>query len=500
MKLNFKDIFILIFSSICGFGLYGSDAIDEPAHPWLDHNNRDLCSYSFVSKEIYQYTEIEDGMRALDKKNESTLEVRCASYPYADLNDEIFESAYSRTKDQHDDSTEMFEDGTYQNSDGSNLQFGIDFYIDGRNKIERDMRERRKVPKIAPIELSKKAKSDRKVTETLEKEIVHLELANQRIRKLVEEDVEIAAEETNKAEHVRLQSHTYDETLTRLKGFQSKRLKAEEIVRSKDLDFKEARQGMIDLSKDLAKFSYKQLREEQDFEASHVALTMAESLLDLATTTVPGISWARDIYEAVSGKHLITAEELSVAERGIATAGVFSCGFFSKVKPVARVINGFKKGLNSEKALKYAGKIIDSAKKYGFKNGEQVKNVAELSGKAKIDNLDSFLSTAAKHSDGYALIFKADKAVEHFTKHGDRIRKFFGKSSYNMKEYMQDAHHIIKTGHYIPEANAYYKILGGTGKEAKFAFVGMTRDSRNLTTFHIKKRTDLARVAPSLGL
>ena len=139
-----------------------------------------------------------------------------------------------------------------------------------------------------------------------------------------------------------------------------------------------------------------------------------------------------------------------------------------------------------------------SAKKYGFKSSDQVKNVAELFAKVEIDNLDTFLSTAAKNTDGSALIFKADKAVEHFAKHGNEMKTALGKSSYNLKEYMLDAHHVVKNGQYVPEMNGYIRLISGQGS-AKAAFVGMTKDGKNLTTMHVKTVSELKKKAPSLG-
>ena len=95
--------------------------------------------------------------------------------------------------------------------------------------------------------------------------------------------------------------------------------------------------------------------------------------------------------------------------------------------------------------------------------------------------------------------FKGDAAVLHFEKHGAELMKAFGKHSYNIKDYIEDANHVIAAGRHVPELNGFVKLIGGTGS-AKYAFVGIDRTSGAISTFHIKTVSELAKKAPSLGL
>lgn len=201
-------------------------------------------------------------------------------------------------------------------------------------------------------------------------------------------------------------------------------------------------------------------------------------------------------FKMAGGVSIILGLRRTFAAAGPILAKIKSIKLDDLVDLLIGIAQNFKGGV--ENLFDFVKKIFHSAKKYGFKNGDQVKNVAELSGKAKIDNLDTFLSTAARHSDGSALIFKADKAVEHFAKHGSEMKNALGKSSYNLKEYMLDAHHVVKNGQYVPEMNGYVRLIGGQGS-AKAAFVGMTKDGKNLTTMHVKTVSELKKKAPSLG-
>ena len=94
--------------------------------------------------------------------------------------------------------------------------------------------------------------------------------------------------------------------------------------------------------------------------------------------------------------------------------------------------------------------------------------------------------------------FKGDEAVKHFEKHGSELMGAFGRKSYNLKDYLSDANHVIKNGTFVPEMNGYVRLIGGKGS-AKYGFVGLDRATGNITTFHTKSVSKLARKAPSLG-
>ena len=106
---------------------------------------------------------------------------------------------------------------------------------------------------------------------------------------------------------------------------------------------------------------------------------------------------------------------------------------------------------------------------------------------------------AVRAGKALSYTFKADEAVIHFNKHADEIMRAFGKSSYNLKQYIKDANYVIKYGNYVPELNGYVKLIGGKGS-AKYAFVGIDRTTGKITTFHIKTAKELSKKAPSLGI
>ncbi len=85
---------------------------------------------------------------------------------------------------------------------------------------------------------------------------------------------------------------------------------------------------------------------------------------------------------------------------------------------------------------------------------------------------------------------------QHYAKHGKEIAEMLEKPNYSVKDYLDDANYIVKNGIYSPELNGYVKFLRGDN----YGFVGLDRETGNITTFHIKKVGELAKKAPSLGL
>jgi len=79
--------------------------------------------------------------------------------------------------------------------------------------------------------------------------------------------------------------------------------------------------------------------DQKKYEESIVALKLAEVLLDFTTALTPGVSWARDLYEAVMGVDLISGDKLEVWQRTFAFMGVLSAGVISNIPTVYKVLD-----------------------------------------------------------------------------------------------------------------------------------------------------------------
>ena len=145
---------------------------------------------------------------------------------------------------------------------------------------------------------------------------------------------------------------------------------------------------------------------------------------------------------------------------------------------------------------KVKDKILDGERKDLPPLNDEAKR--KMKGENILKQEDGLLQNNKLPKANISLKFEKDAAVQHFAKHGSSIRESLGKTSYNLKDYMNDANHVINTGAFVPELNAFVKLIGGTG-DAKVAFVGIKKSENIVTTFHIKYLKELINKAPSLG-
>ncbi len=74
-----------------------------------------------------------------------------------------------------------------------------------------------------------------------------------------------------------------------------------------------------------------------DYARANFYRELSKTLFDTTLSFMPGVGWAKDVYEAISGKN-IYGEKLTVLERGFAIAGVFSGGVLSKFKKTPKAL------------------------------------------------------------------------------------------------------------------------------------------------------------------
>ena len=78
---------------------------------------------------------------------------------------------------------------------------------------------------------------------------------------------------------------------------------------------------------------------------------------------------------------------------------------------------------------------------------------------------------------------------EHFNRHGKEFEDLYS----NSQEYLNGANYVINNGTYVPEMNGYIRFFGAKGG-ANYAFVGLTRDGLNITTFSIRSVASLSKI------
>ena len=102
-----------------------------------------------------------------------------------------------------------------------------------------------------------------------------------------------------------------------------------------------------------------------DAEIGDLLQEVSLTLTDIALSLTPGVGWGKDIYEAFTGRNLVSDEELSDVERGIAVFGVVTAGVGSKIGRAAKIFKAMRAGAWKSKTLGRAVDIAESATKFG---------------------------------------------------------------------------------------------------------------------------------------
>lgn len=103
--------------------------------------------------------------------------------------------------------------------------------------------------------------------------------------------------------------------------------------------------------------------------------------------------------------------------------------------------------------------------------------------------------SGSNYNFNYKSFNNTETLNSHFQKHGQEIANVLDKSDYTLGDYLSDANYIINNGQYSSDLNGYVSFM----KNDNYGFVGLDRNTGNITTFHIKKVSELIKKAPDLG-
>ncbi len=197
-----------------------------------------------------------------------------------------------------------------------------------------------------------------------------------------------------------------DESLQNYLLMKSKLQAAENQILDCD-EYFQSKRSLLDVaseSTDLAKQSFDQGEKDE----GNVALSISKGLLDLALNFTPGVSWGRDVYEAISGKDLITGEELDYLSRGIATLGVVTVGFGSKIKCIKKIFDGLDhtgvtskmiKSAFENKSVKEVKEFVEFFKEVGITKADYIiDNITSFTRNSKIEILTKDLNVKRYYS------------------------------------------------------------------------------------------------------
>ncbi len=90
---------------------------------------------------------------------------------------------------------------------------------------------------------------------------------------------------------------------------------------------------------------------EGDYDSAEELVSVAETALDIALSLTPVVGWAKDVYEVFTGLNLITGEELSKFEYGMAILGAVSGGILSKMGKTKLAVDAYEGLIKNSKGL-----------------------------------------------------------------------------------------------------------------------------------------------------
>ncbi len=185
----------------------------------------------------------------------------------------------------------------------------------------------------------------------------------------------------------------------------------------KDMDHYEERSAMLNLSRIVGSEARLQFMIHNFNEAKEM-LIVAESILDFATSMIPGVGWARDVYETMTGTNAITGEKLTKLEWTLAVGGFATGGLMSKLK---RPLHIMTRAINSS-GLLGAFDVYNKSEKF-IKNNDvkTIEKVKDFFTRHKIDK-----SNHQKFYDSFEqpiFIHKFDKDKLVYRYHGPNSRE-----------------------------------------------------------------------------
>jgi len=170
----------------------------------------------------------------------------------------------------------------------------------------------------------------------------------------------------------------------------------------------------IDLSQDYF--------DSSDVESSWTAAEIARTALDFATSFTPGVSLGRDVYEAVTGRDLISRTELDTFSRSMAILGVVTAGFGSKIGKGIKALAKLMKGGKVSDAVKASEKIDYSARKFDLPTNSIKKFATDLANPPRRSHiLHGELKPDGSWSGGHLYPGKPEKTVFPQSWSGDKI-------------------------------------------------------------------------------
>lgn len=163
-------------------------------------------------------------------------------------------------------------------------------------------------------------------------------------------------------------------------------------------------------------------------ELGEIASKAAVALLDIVSNFIPGVSWGRDLYEAMTGKDLIYGTKLSTLERSLAIVGASTIGIGSKLGKGMKIVSEIATSKAVQNAGKYkeafdkAERVVKSAEKFDVPVEKLRSYAVDLASPKRRDHiLNGELLSNGKWGGGHMHPGKPGKTVYPQSWSGDKI-------------------------------------------------------------------------------
>lgn len=169
-------------------------------------------------------------------------------------------------------------------------------------------------------------------------------------------------------------------------------------VARNDGSVSDEKEKMLGLSESLVEHGDQALYEGK-VEEGEKSLDLALEVADLTLSSIPVVSWGKDLYESVTGKNLLTGEELDKWDHAAAILGAVTLGVGSKLGKVDDVLRIANKVSGNK--LDDVGNIFKSAEKLGIDESSDLQRVLGSRGKPKQIAADPDFTPPPKSVDQY---------------------------------------------------------------------------------------------------
>lgn len=222
---------------------------------------------------------------------------------------------------------------------------------------------------------------------------------------------------------------------------QEKEKQVEELKSSPDYEARKTLLSAAQSAMGEARAQYRAGNSEQAQLFYEFGLAVA----DVAVSATPIVGWGKDLYEAITGRGLLTSEKLSDFDRTMAVVGVLTAGIGSKLAVAGKMgvifgvmgkaASGADEAADLAKAIDRSKDIFDAATKLGIAEAVEAKLLAKALNADKVNPFELSPTHALTMSSN------AFNALKNSMQKDGMLRETIKTVTHNGQKYIVDGHH-----------------------------------------------------------